>query len=103
MQYQEIANTDALKNNTLFLVKENGKYGYVNKDGQKIVDCIYDDAKEQNQYGFCAVNKDGKWGVLQQNGSVLLEPSVTLDNSVNIDFIGTWHLNENIELNAYTK
>ena len=83
--------------------KENGKYGYVNKDGQKIVDCIYDDAKEQNQYGFCAVNKDGKWGVLQQNGSVLLEPSVTLDNSVNIDFIGTWHLNENIELNAYTK
>ncbi len=103
LQYQEIANTDALKNNTLFLVKENGKYGYVNKDGQKIVDCIYDDAKEQNQYGFCAVNKDGKWGVLQQNGSVLLEPSVTLDNSVNIDFIGTWHLNENIELNAYTK
>jgi hypothetical protein len=103
LQYQEITNKEALKNNTLFLVKENGKYGYVNKDGQKVVDCIYDDAQEQNQYGFCAVNKDGKWGVLQQNGSILLEPSVSLDNNISIDFIGTWHLSENNELNTYVK
>lgn len=103
LQYQEISNKEALKNNTLFLVKENGKYGYVNKDGEKIVECIYDDAQEQNEYGFCAVNKDGKWGVLQQNGSILLEPSVSLDNNINIDFIGTWHLSENNELNTYVK
>lgn len=103
LQYQEITNKEALKNNTLFLVKENGKYGYVNKDGQKVVDCIYDDAQEQNEYGFCAVNKDGKWGVLQQNGSILLEPSVSLDNNISIDFIGTWHLSENNELNTYVK
>lgn len=103
LQYQEITNKEALKNNTLFLIKENGKYGYVNKDGQKVVDCIYDDAQEQNQYGFCAVNKDGKWGVLQQNGSILLEPSVSLDNNISIDFIGTWHLSENNELNTYVK
>lgn len=103
LQYQEITNKEALKNNTLFLVKENGKYGYVNKDGQKVVDCIYDDAQEQNEYGFCAVNKDGKWGVLQRNGSILLEPSVSLDNNISIDFIGTWHLSENNELNTYVK
>ena len=103
LQYQEISNKDALKNNTLFLVKENGKYGYVNKNNEKIVDCSYDDAKEQNEFGFCAVNKDGKWGVLQSNGAVLLEPSVELDNSISIDFIGEWHLNENLELHAYTK
>lgn len=103
LQYQEITNKEALKNNTLFLVKENGKYGYVNKDGQKVVDCIYDDAQEQNEYGFCAVNKDGKWGVLQRNGSILLEPSVSLDNNISIDFIGIWHLSENNELNTYVK
>lgn len=103
LQYQEITNKEALKNNTLFLVKENGKYGYVNKDGQKVVDCIYDDAQEQNEYGFCAVNKDGKWGVLQRNGSISLEPSVSLDNNISIDFIGTWHLSENNELNTYVK
>lgn len=103
LQYQEISNIDALKNNTLFLVKENGKYGYVNKENKKIVDCIYDDAMEQNEYGFCAVKKDGNWGVLQSNGAVLLEPTVSLENNLYIDFIGTWHLLTNIELNAYTK
>ncbi len=102
-QYQEISSIDALKNNTLFLVKENGKYGYVNKENKKVVDCIYDDANEQNKYGFCAVKKDGKWGVLQSNGAVLLEPSVDLENNIYIDFIGTWHLTSNIELNTYTK
>ena len=103
LQYQEISNKDALKGNTLFLVKENGKYGYENKDGQRIVDCIYDDATEQNEFGFSAVNKDGKWGVLQENGSVLMEPSVSLDDSIVIDFIGKWHLNENMELNSYVQ
>lgn len=102
-QYQEISNMDAIKNNTLFLIKENGKYGYVNKENKKIVDCIYDDAMEQNNYGFCAIKKDGKWGVLQSNGAVLLEPSVDLENNIHIDFIGTWHLTQNIELNTYTK
>lgn len=103
MQYQEISNRDALKNSTLFLIKENGKYGYVDKDNNKVVDCIYDDAREQNKFGFCAVNKNGKWGVLQSNGAVLMEPTVELTNSLYIDFIGNWHLLENTELNAYTK
>jgi hypothetical protein len=94
---------EALKNNTLFLVKENGKYGYVNKENKKIVDCIYDDAIEQNKFGFCAVKKDGKWGCLQSNGAVILEPTVSLENNIYIDFIGTWHLTQNIELNTYTK
>ena len=101
LQYQEISSKDALKDNTLWLVKEDGKYGYVNAEGQKIVDCIYDDAKEQNEFGFAAVNKGGKWGVLQQNGSVLLEPSVAYDNSITIDFIGKWHISEDTELGAY--
>lgn len=103
LQYQEVSNRDVLKNNTIFLVKENGKYGYVNKDNQKIVECIYDDATEQNECGFAAVNKGGKWGVLQSNGAVLMEPSVKLTNNLYIDFIGTWHLSEDTELNAYTK
>lgn len=103
LQYQEISNKEALKDNTLFLVKENGKYGYVNKDNQKIVDCIYDDAQEQNEYGYCAVKKDGKWGALQSNGAVILAPSYELENNLQIDFIGVWHLSEYAELNAYTK
>lgn len=103
LQWQEVSSKDALKNNNLFLIKENGKYGYVNKDGAKVVDCIYDDATEQNKFGFSAVMVNGKWGCLAQNGSILVEPSLNLSNNVKVDFIGEWHLSEFMELNNYTK
>ena len=87
----------------MFLIKENGKYGYENKEGKRVVDCIYDDAQEQNKYGFCAVKKDGKWGALKSDGTVILEPSVNLDDNIIIDFIGKYHLDENIGLNSFAE
>ncbi len=102
LKLEEKSNIELLSNNTLFLVKKDGKYGYVNKDNNQVVDCIYDDATEQNEFGFCAVKKDGKWGALKSDGTVILEPSVELDNNLYIDFIGKWHLLENLELKAYT-
>ena len=44
----------------LFLSKKDGKYGYVDKKGNVVVDYIYDDATEQNKYGYAGVKKDGK-------------------------------------------
>lgn len=98
---EEKQNRDIFAGNTLFLIKENGKYGYVNKDGKVIVECTYDDAKEQNAYGYCVVQKDGKWGSLNSNGAVVQEPNVDLTNNLYIDFIGSWHTN--ITGNYYTK
>ena len=100
---EEKSNKDVLTTNTLFLIQENGKYGYENKNGNRIVDAIYDDAKEQNSFGYCAVNKDGKWGVLKSDGTVLVEPSRNLDNYLYIDFIGEWNLCNDLSLNVYTK
>ena len=100
--FEEKTNVELLTNNTLFLVKQDGKYGYVNKEGEQVVDCIYDDALEQNRFGFCAVQQDGLWGVLKSDGTVILEPSVDLSESIHIDFIGTYHLDTNTELNSYT-
>ena len=100
---EEKTNFEVLPTNTLFLVKENEKYGYVNSDGEKIVDTIYDDAKEQNEYGYCAVKKDGVWGCLKSDGTVVVNPSINLDNNLYVDFIAEWHLHENINLNTYTK
>ena len=88
---------------TLFLVKENGKYGYENISGERVVDCIYDDATEQNEYGYVAVKKGGIWGSLKSDGTVCLEPNVNLDNNLYIDFIDTWHIDENSNMNIYTK
>lgn len=88
---------------TLFLSKKEGKYGYVNNKGIVIVDYIYDDATEQNKYGYAAVKKDGKWGAIDQMGKVIVEPSYSLENNLIIDFIGTYHLAEDINANYYTK
>lgn len=102
-KFEEKSSKEILATNTLFLVKENGKYGYINKKGEKIVDCIYDDAKEQNEYGFCAIKKDGKWGAIKSDGTIVVKPSVNLDNSLYIDFIGQWHRYNDQMLNAYVK
>lgn len=88
---------------TLFLSKKDGKYGYVNNKGIVIVDYIYDDATEQNKYGYSAVKKDGKWGAIDQKGKVIVEPKYALENNLVIDFIGEYHLSEDINANYYTK
>ena len=102
--FEKKENRDVLTTSTLFLVKDsNGKYGYVNKNNELIVNYQYDDAKEQNQYGYCVVKKDGLWGVLASDGTVVLKPSKNLDNYLYIDFISTWHLHEDTSLNIYVK
>lgn len=102
-KFEEKKNTEILTDNTLFLDKQNGKYGFVNKDGVVVVNYIYDDATEQNEAGYAAVKKDNKWGAINQNGTVVVEPSLTLDNNTVIDFIGTWHLAEDVNAGYYTK
>ena len=88
-------------NSTLFLSKKDGKYGYVNKEGNVVVDYIYDDATEQNIYGYAGVKKDGKWGSIGANGNVIIEPTYNLDSNLVIDFIGKWHLGQDINMNYY--
>ena len=56
------------------------------------MECIYNDAKELNQYGYAAVNKDGKWGAIDKNGKVVCECIYDLSDNVLIDFIGKWHI-----------
>lgn len=56
-KFEEKQEKDIFPNKTLFLNKKDGKYGYEDKDGKTIVENIYDDATEQNDYGFVAVKK----------------------------------------------
>lgn len=88
--------------NTLFLSKKNGKYGFVNSKGVVIVDYIYDDATEQNEYGYSAVKKDGKWGAIDSVGKVAVEPTYELSQNTVISFIGKWHLAPDLNANYYT-
>ena len=102
-KFEERDKTQILSNNTLFLDKKDNKYGFVNKDGNVVVEYMYDDATEQNEYGFVAVKKDGKWGVINNKGEVLKEPTYNLDDYLVIDFIGIWHLGKDINMNYYNQ
>lgn len=93
-KFEEKQNTEVLSQNTLFLSKKDGKYGYIDKAGNIVVGYIYEDATEQNSCGYVAVKQNGVWGSLKRNGSVACNPSVNLDNSIYVDFIGKWHLSD---------
>lgn len=91
-KFEEKNVQDILGQNTLYLSKKDDKYGYVNKEGNAVIDYIYEDGTEQNSCGFAAVKKDGVWGSINAVGAISKEPSVNLDNNLYIDFIGEWHL-----------
>lgn len=103
LEGEEKTAPEILLQSTLFLKKEDGKYGYVDKDGNTVVDCIYDDAKEQNSLGYAAIKKDGKWGAVDSAGKVVCEPEVDLEGYLLVDFIGQYHLGRDINLMYYTK
>lgn len=102
-KFEEKSEADIFPSRTLFLSKKDGKYGFVDKDGKVVVDYIYDDAIEQNDYGFSAVKKDGKWGSIDSKGKVVQEPIYNLDDYLLIDFIGKWHLGSDLNMNYYNQ
>lgn len=102
-RFEERTDKDILPANTLYLDKKDGKYGFVNKNGEVVVDYIYDDATEQNESGYAGIKKDGKWGSIDSTGKVVQEPIYNLDDYLLVDFIGNWHLGKDVNTNYYNK
>jgi len=102
LKFEEKKNTDVLINNTLFLIKQDGKYGYTDKNGNIVVECEYDDGTEQNEFGYVAVKSNGVWGALDFAGKTVVEPKYSLTNNLIIDFINKWHIGEDLNMNYYT-
>ena len=100
-KFEEKNVTEVLSSNTLFVSQKDGKYGFVDKDGNVVVDYIYDEAQEQNSYGFAAVKTNDLWGAIDSKGNVVVEPKYNLDDYLIIDFIGKWHLGQDINMNYY--
>lgn len=102
-KFEEKKESEIFTTKTLFLDKKDGKFGYVDKNGKVVVDHIYDDATEQNDFGFVAVKKDGKWGSINNKGNIIQEPTYNLDEYLLIDFIGRWHFGQDINMNYYNQ
>jgi hypothetical protein len=49
-------------------VKKDGKWGYINRQGQIVIGCIYEDAGPFSG-GYAHVKKDGKWGYIDGKGN----------------------------------
>lgn len=85
-----VENTDIFKENTIFAKKLNGKWGFVNVQGNVIVDYIYDMVTDVNKYGYAGIKQNGKWGVIDRLGKVKVEPTYEI-NSNQPEFIGPYY------------
>ena len=83
-KFEEKSADTLLTTNTLFLKRQNSKYGFVDKEGNEVVDFIYDDATEQNPSGYAAIKKNGLWGAIDSKGNVVIKPEYKLDNNKTI-------------------
>lgn len=84
-----ISNKDILQNNKLFAYNKNGKWGFVDRGENIVVEAKYDIVTEFNQYGFAGVKKDNKWGVVNEEGNIIVEPSYKIDFN-EPEFIGKY-------------
>lgn len=100
-KFEEKDVKDVLTSNNLFVSKKDGKFGFVDKDGNIVVDYIYDEAQEQNKYGFASVKKDNLWGAIDREGNETISPKYKMKKYLVIDFIGKWHLGQDINMNYY--
>ena len=89
---EEKSSKEILPDNNLYIDVKNGKWGFIDKQGNVIVDYLYDEVTEFNQYGFAGIKKDEKWGSIDKTGKIIIEPKYKINISSNeIDFIGQYY------------
>jgi len=88
---KEVKNTEVYVKNNLFSKSENGKWGFVDKNDNVIVEYKYDKVTEFNNYGFAAIKKDGKWGVINEQGEQVCEPIYEFETDSEPNFIGKYY------------
>lgn len=91
LEGNEKQNTELLANNQIYAKYQDGKWGFVDKSGDVVVDYIYDKATDLNSYGYAGIKLDGKWGVVNSNGEVIVEPTYTSNGQAEPEFIKDYY------------
>lgn len=86
----EVNNTEIFKNNKIFAKKQGTKWGFINSNGNKVVEYKYEKVTEVNKYGFAGIKQNGKWGVINSEGKIIIEPKYELNEDEPI-FIGEYY------------
>ena len=88
---KEKQNTEIFPDNKIYAKSQDGKWGFVDKNGNVVVDYIYDKTTDLNLYGYAGVKLGDKWGVVNSDGEVILEPTYTINTLVEPDFIKEYY------------
>ena len=91
LQGNEKENKDIFANHTIYATSQDGKWGFVDKSGNVVVDYIYDKATDLNAHGYAGIKLDGKWGVVDANGEVIVEPTYTFNVQTEPEFIREYY------------
>ena len=91
LEGNEKQNTEILANNQIYAKSQDGKWGFVDKSGNVVVDYIYDKVTDLNSYGYAGIKLDGKWGVVNANGEVIVEPTYTFNTQTEPEFIKEYY------------
>ena len=91
LEGNEKQNTEILANNQIYAKSQDGKWGFVDKSGNVVVDYIYDKVTDLNSYGYAGIKLDGKWGVVNANGEVIVEPTYTFNTQTEPEFIKDYY------------
>lgn len=89
---------EIFKDNKLFGIVKNNKWGFEDINGDIKVECIYDSITEFNRYGFAGVKKNNKWGVINKNGELVSECIYEFEqDDLKPEFLGKYYkaYNEN--------
>mgnify|MGYP004610737053 CR=1 FL=1 len=88
-QGNEVKNTEIYIKNKIFAKKQGNLWGFVDVNGNKVVDYKYEKVTEENEYGYAGIKQNGKWGVINSDGKIIKDPTYELKDSP--IFIGEYY------------
>lgn len=86
-----LTNKEALPNNILFAKSKYGQWGFEDKDGNIVIEQVYDMVTEFNKYGFAGIKEGDKWGIIRQDGTIIVEPMYEIPSNTEPEFIGKYY------------
>ena len=87
----KLESKDVFPNNQLFAKKINDKWGFVDKEGNEVVEKQYEMVTDFNEYGFAGIKLDGKWGVIEQASKQIIQEPIYELEWAQPTFIGKYY------------
>ena len=88
---KKVTSKEVYKNNELFAVVKEGKWGFEDSNNNIKLECKYDKVTEFNEFGFAGIMQDGKWGVIDKNLKIVLEPKYEFKTKEDPYFLGAYY------------